>query len=274
LKTTDGGNHWQPQTSGSSSWLYSVCFTDAMNGWAIGSNGTILRTLDGGESWVSQHSGSTNYLSSVYFYDTSTGWVVGSEGIILKTVDGGTHWISKVSGTTEWLKSVYSRDEMTGWAVGTNGILIMTTDGGESWSGRRSFTTKTLNTVFFVDDTTGWIAGESGTILKLVMGEQDITPINEEYISSNIPHEFLLYQNYPNPFNPSTTIEFTLPKSEFVKLKVYNILGKEVAIIVSNKLNQGNYNYQFDGSNLASGIYYYQIVTGEYRKVKKMILLR
>jgi predicted GH43/DUF377 family glycosyl hydrolase len=88
------------------------------------------------------------------------------------------------------------------------------------------------------------------------------------------PDGYVLRQNYPNPFNPSTTIEFTLPKSDFVELKVFNILGKEVSTLVSNKLNQGNHTYQFDGKNLASGIYYYQLVAGDYREVKKMILLR
>jgi len=98
----------------------------------------------------------------------------------------------------------------------------------------------------------------------------DITKLDRPAI---IP-EFSLSQNYPNPFNPSTTIEFTLPKSEFVELKIYNILGKEVSILVSKKLNQGNYTYTFDGSNLASGVYYYQLVAGDFRQVKKMILLR
>jgi hypothetical protein len=85
---------------------------------------------------------------------------------------------------------------------------------------------------------------------------------------------YSLSQNHPNPFNPSTTIEFNLPKSEFVNLKFFNILGKEVATLVSNKLNSGNHTYTFDGKNLASGIYYYQLVAGDYREVKKMILLR
>jgi hypothetical protein len=88
------------------------------------------------------------------------------------------------------------------------------------------------------------------------------------------PDDFKLFQNYPNPFNPSTTIEFTLPKSEYVELNVYNILGKEVATLVSNKLNSGNHTYQFDGKNLASGVYYYQLVAGDYREVKKMILIK
>jgi len=88
------------------------------------------------------------------------------------------------------------------------------------------------------------------------------------------PRAYTLNQNYPNPFNPSTTIEFTLPKSEFVELKVYNILGREVSTLVSKKLNQGTHTYNFDGKNLASGIYYYQLVAGEYREVRKMILLK
>jgi hypothetical protein len=95
-----------------------------------------------------------------------------------------------------------------------------------------------------------------------------------EYKENLIPSDYSLNQNFPNPFNPSTTIEFSLPKSEFVELKVYNILGKEVSTLVSNKLNQGNHTYQFDGNNLASGVYYYQLVAGQYREVKKMILLR
>jgi hypothetical protein len=85
---------------------------------------------------------------------------------------------------------------------------------------------------------------------------------------------FSLFQNYPNPFNPSTKIQFQIPNSQFTTLKVYNILGKEVSTLVSKKLNQGNHTYTFDGTTLASGIYYYQLVAGEYREVKKMILLK
>jgi len=100
-----------------------------------------------------------------------------------------------------------------------------------------------------------------------------LTRIKERFLPFT-PQDFVLHQNYPNPFNPSTTIEFTLPKSEFVELKVYCILGTEVSILVSNKLNAGNHTYTFDGNNLASGIYYYQLVAGEYKEVKKMILLK
>jgi predicted GH43/DUF377 family glycosyl hydrolase len=113
----------------------------------------------------------------------------------------------------------------------------------------------------------GYVYSTSGDTLPDITGFQDV-------IISNLPTKYVLYQNYPNPFNPSTTIDFTLPKSEYVELKVYNILGKEVTTLVLNKLNQGNHTYTFDGKNLASGIYYYQLVAGEYRDVKKMIILK
>jgi hypothetical protein len=89
-----------------------------------------------------------------------------------------------------------------------------------------------------------------------------------------IPKLYSLRQNYPNPFNPSTTIEFTLPTSEFVTLKIFNILGEEVTTLVNDKLQAGVHTYQFEGSNLASGVYMYRIEAGEYNKVMKMILLK
>jgi hypothetical protein len=114
-------------------------------------------------------------------------------------------------------------------------------------------------------------AGEFGVGYAYADAEPDAL---EEIVYGVYPDGFDLKQNYPNPFNPSTTIEFTLPKSEFIELKFYNILGKEVSKIVSKKLNPGNYTYTFDGKNLASGVYYYQLVAGDYREVKKMILLK
>jgi hypothetical protein len=80
--------------------------------------------------------------------------------------------------------------------------------------------------------------------------------------------------NYPNPFNPSTTIEFDLPKTSQVTLKVFNILGEEVARLVSEKLPAGSYSYEWDASNLASGIYLYRLQAGDYVETRKMVLMR
>jgi len=93
----------------------------------------------------------------------------------------------------------------------------------------------------------------------------------------NLPGTFSLLQNYPNPFNPTTTIEFSIPKSEFITLKVYNILGEEVATLVSENLAAGSYKYVWDSrsAGMASGIYLYRLQSGEgFSQTRKLVLLK
>ena len=95
-----------------------------------------------------------------------------------------------------------------------------------------------------------------------------------ENISEVLPNNYSLSQNYPNPFNPSTSINFSIPNSEFVSLKVYNILGSEVATLVNENLSAGSYRFNFDAAELASGIYLYELNAGNFREIKKMNLLK
>lgn len=93
--------------------------------------------------------------------------------------------------------------------------------------------------------------------------------------NTEVTYSFSLSQNYPNPFNPATEIKFELPQNTFVTLVVYNAIGEEVARLVNNEYrNAGRYSVSFDGSKLASGIYFYSIVAGSYNEVKKMVLLK
>lgn len=91
---------------------------------------------------------------------------------------------------------------------------------------------------------------------------------------SSVVREFSLEQNYPNPFNPVTNINFSIPKNEFVSLKVYDILGREVKSLVSQHMTPGQYTVDFDASGLSSGMYYYSIRAGENVSVKKMVLVK
>ena len=91
---------------------------------------------------------------------------------------------------------------------------------------------------------------------------------------SEIPSDFRLGQNYPNPFNPTTNIAFDLPKSEFVTLKIYTLLGTEVATLVSGNLSAGEYTIKFDASNLASGLFFYKLQTSSFVETRKMLLVR
>ena len=85
---------------------------------------------------------------------------------------------------------------------------------------------------------------------------------------------FELFQNYPNPFNPTTKIKYEIPEMSFVTIKVYDVLGKEIATLVNEEKLSGNYETEFNGNVLASGIYYYRIIAGEFSQTRKMVLIK
>jgi acetyltransferase-like isoleucine patch superfamily enzyme len=101
---------------------------------------------------------------------------------------------------------------------------------------------------------------------------QIITSVEDKPIE--IPKEFALYQNYPNPFNPTTTIRYDLPTASHVVLKVYNILGQEVVVLIDEQITAGRHQTQFNSTNLASGVYFYKLVISDFVAVKKFILLK
>ncbi|MCX6134883.1 MAG: T9SS type A sorting domain-containing protein [Ignavibacteriales bacterium] len=94
-----------------------------------------------------------------------------------------------------------------------------------------------------------------------------------EQIGSGIPTEYGLSQNYPNPFNPTTTIQFDLPKSGFVSLKVFDLLGRQAATLISEELDAGYYRSVWR-ANVPSGVYFYRIQAGEFSQTKRLILLK
>jgi hypothetical protein len=95
-----------------------------------------------------------------------------------------------------------------------------------------------------------------------------------QQVLGNVPGSYKLSQNYPNPFNPVTNISFDIPENETVKLAVYDISGKEIAVFVNESLNAGTYNYSFNGTALASGVYYYRVEAGGFTETKKMTLIK
>ncbi len=100
------------------------------------------------------------------------------------------------------------------------------------------------------------------------------TPIGIHNLSTEIPREYKLYQNYPNPFNPSTEINFDIIKDGNVKISIYNVLGQEVATIVNENVKPGKYKADFNAENLASGIYFYKLVTNDFVNIKKMVVVK
>ncbi len=101
-----------------------------------------------------------------------------------------------------------------------------------------------------------------------------VTLVQQQPQSTAIPKSFVLNQNYPNPFNPSTTISFSVPQGSKVSLKIYNILGQEVANLVDDYRQAGNYSVQFNASKLASGVYFYRLQANDFAQTKKLLLLK
>jgi hypothetical protein len=112
-----------------------------------------------------------------------------------------------------------------------------------------------------------WMGGN--VILKRPLSEM-ISSVGKP----DLPTQFILNQNYPNPFNPTTTINYSVPKSGIVKIKVYDLLGREVATIVNENKPAGNYNIEFNASKLTSGIYFYRMEAGSFSQTKKLLLLK
>ena len=146
--------------------------------------------------------------------------------------------------------SVFFINQNTGWYTVASSLgngIEQTTDCGLTWFAALNTIRTPLYSIYFVNPLTGWAVGESGTIYKSMNNNYSPnTNIKEE----NILNNYSLSQNYPNPFNPTTNVQFSIPNVQFVTLKVFDILGKEVATLVNEKLNAGTYEATFNARNI------------------------
>jgi hypothetical protein len=271
-RTTNGGANWSALTSGTTNNLYEIHYGNNGYIYTVGESGTIRRSTNNGSNWNGMPSGTSNLLYDVRFPsspDFNTIFAIGSGGIILKTTNGGTNWNALTSGTTNDLHEVHFTTGNIGYAVGNNGTIRATTNSGQTWAGQTSNTTNNLWSVFFPDFSIGFTVGENGTIRKTVTGVLGIDPVN-----NTIPDNFSLGQNYPNPFNPITVISFQVADNSFVSLTIYDILGKEIEVMVNEQLKAGVYEVQWNAADYPSGVYLYTINAGSFRDTKKMILTK
>jgi endoglucanase len=125
--------------------------------------------------------------------------------------------------------------------------------------------------------TGGWpvsLLKPSGLMIRGKIREGNDMVATTAESASDVPAQFGLDQNYPNPFNPATTIEYQIPKQSLVKLKIFDLLGREIATLVNEQKGAGAYSVQWDAKRFSSGIYFYTLSTGEFRVTKKLILMR
>jgi photosystem II stability/assembly factor-like uncharacterized protein len=261
--------------------LQNITFTSLNTGYITSNNTRILKSTNGGTNWVVKTL-PVNGINGICFLNDNTGFIssVWTGTQILKTTNGGDNWVTIFGDIFLSLKSLYFSDTLNGFAIQYLGYsrLYYTSNGGTVWNFLYLHTTF-LNSISFANSTTGFISGDNGTILRTTTG-------GISFIQKNInvvPKKLFLYQNYPNPFNPVTKIKFDIaPLSRGVgeargvltQLKIYDITGREVKTLVNEQLQPGTYEVTFDGSNLPSGVYFYQLRAGDFTETKKLILLK
>jgi photosystem II stability/assembly factor-like uncharacterized protein len=272
-KTTDGGNTWIDLTS--NGYFTDFCFIDSLVGWALSGNsignGPLLKTTNGGESWIDTIE--IGNINAFYFHDNNNGWIV-SNYSMYKTTDGGNNWefLSDIFDLTVLQFTFESNSKGYMLAVDYNYqdlyTIYQTLDGGLNWVPLRKYTY--LKNIFVSESGRIWGVGEYAQIFS---SDEVITSVEENQIKEEI-NTYLLSQNFPNPFNPITTIRYSIANHSNVTIKVYDLLGREVATLVNEEKPAGEYEVEFDGSSLTSGIYFYQLKDGNYTETKKMILLK
>jgi len=279
MRSTDFGNTWTSSFILQNLELYTVFFVNNLTGWTggavYGGFAYIYKTTDGGLTWFNQFISSNNHFFGIYFINNQTGYACTLGGTIYGTTNGGIDWITKLTGNNNTLFNIKFPDINTGFAVGVNGRILKSSNSGMNWNLQVLPGNVSPQTIFFKlnfrNTTSGWAIGDGGTILKTTNSGE---PLGIQQISNSTPVVFKLSQNYPNPFNPSTTIEFDLPKSTYTRLIVYNLIGKEVEVLVDKDLSRGSYKVDFNNSNISSGVYYYKLTTNEFSDIKKFVLLK
>jgi len=247
-------------------WIYIV--TTQKNLSPAGSDPDILfnRSTDGGVTWsqsvrVNQdalNNGKIQYFPAIHvdkfgginiiFYDDRN-TTSDSTGVFLtRSVDGGDTWIE------------YEISDHNFKPAAIGGL-------GQGYQGDNIGLTSSNNTLWPV-----WMDNSSG-IYQIWTVPIDLTTLEAEE-TENLLTEFELHQNYPNPFNPNTVISYQLAVGSYISLKVYDVLGNEIATLVDEEKSAGIYEVKFHLENLTTGVYFYQLKAGEFSETKKMMILK
>ncbi|MDP3829681.1 MAG: T9SS type A sorting domain-containing protein [Ignavibacteriaceae bacterium] len=279
--TSDGGNSWITRLTN----VVDFYFTDLNYGWYT--NGEkIFNTNNGGVSWVEQYS-DTIGIVNLYFLNSNLGWAVNNNGLVIHTTNGGTP-VELISFSTSVENSDVTLNWITGSEINNSGFEIEKKSGeinnppsNDEWEkiGFISGNGTTTEQQFYSFVDKNFTSGKYQYRLKQIDfdGTFEYSTIVEVELE-NFPTEFSVKQNFPNPFNPSTRIEFSIPTDNNIEIKVFNVLGMEVATLLNEQRQAGTHSVEFStisgASNLSSGIYFYKISAGKNSETKKMLLVR
>jgi photosystem II stability/assembly factor-like uncharacterized protein len=288
LRTTDGGASWQlrdtlVQSGTEAGWNNAMAWVGNQYGWFGTNNNRVYRTTNGGTTWAPATLPAANSYA-VSFATQNNGMVFGAQAAF--STNSGSSWaLTSAQPGTVYGSVGLPLTPQRWYAVGGSQVLKTTNQG-------TNFTTDytaaaplndvdaKLVSIGTLNYVTGYAVG-NGTISKYM---ELLTSLNVTQRREGIPDEFALEQNYPNPFNPTTSIHYNVPTQASVSLKIFNMLGQEVAILVNGDQSGGYYTATWDGKNSAgnqvsSGVYFYRLegttATGQaFSAMKKMLMLK
>ncbi|MBL0106861.1 MAG: T9SS type A sorting domain-containing protein [Ignavibacteria bacterium] len=236
----------------------------------FGTNGTkVYHSTDLGVTWTYGATTGTVNTYAVHYNNTTTG-LAGGTAMVLSTNGGANYSAVTTPGTAGNLNGIEGAGT-DWWAIRSDANIYRSTNGASSWTTAYTAAGAVFQDIDFKvvgGCPKGWAAGNLGVIAKMD------APTGISNINNEVPSSFDLKQNFPNPFNPTTNINFSLPKSGFVTLKVYDMIGKEVATLVNEVKTAGNYIVGFNAANLPSGAYFYRLESNSFVDTKKMMLIK
>ena len=265
--STDAGTSWTAVNTGlTKSYVLALAVSDS-NLFA-GTDGGVFLSTNNGTSWTAVNTGLTNSLVYALVVSGSNLFAGTSGGGVFLSTNNGTSWTAVNLGlTSAYVYALAVRG--SNLFAGTIGGVFLSTNNGTIWTAVNTGLTNSLVWALACN-AYHLFAGTPVGVWRRPLSE--ITSV--EKLSTDLPTGFILHQNYPNPFNPTTTIRFKIAISAFTTLKVYDVLGKEVATLLNELLRPGTYETTFDAQGLASGVYFYRMQAGSFVETKKLVLLR
>lgn len=309
MRSTDGGLTWETNTELSSSdgeypcvavsgSILHVVWLRLLGGFFVG----YKRSTDGGVTWQADTTlvrgtgfswnpsvAISGSLVHVVWEDTRNG---SSEIYYKRSSDGGVNWgvDTRLTNNTVFNYSAQPSVAASGSAVhvvwydtragDTELYYKRSTDGGLNWEADNRLTYQPYNSWYPSIAVSGsavhvvWNDGRQGGYEIYYKRNPSGNPTAVDLLDSKIPQDFKIEQNYPNPFNPSTHIPFSVQGSALTSLKVYDILGREVATLVNEVKQPGRYEVTWNATGYASGVYFYRLKAGSFVQTKRMLLLR
>jgi len=289
LKTTNGGIDWISQNDSYLIGLWSgdiwrrVDFVDVNTGYFYfrGAPHKLYKTTNSGEDWAVIND--TILCNVLKGYDENIFLCEEANaspfGTIHRTIDGGQTWESQQWNFLDWAFDLefLPGDPSSVWCVSSS--MAFSSDTGRTWVNEYDLQSELVYDIVFTDQNNGWLYTGGGGILRHMYrttngGHGGLVVSVDDNTKDFNPDGFSLEQNYPNPFNPTTNIKYQVPELSYLTVKVYDVLGNEIASLVNEEKPTGSYEVEFYGTGLPSGIYFYRIQAGSFVETKKMVLLR